>query len=634
MGAGHSAQRHRGREPPAPGISRVRGAQTEAKNSQSHATLLNDVPMQTQRSLIRYTSRLMRHGIADAYTFDFLLLRREDASKVKRVTCKRSGQKAEALVVRKHLRNPFLLEKLKKEIEIWLSLDHPHVARLLEVFEDDKAVYLVSEYCPGGSLYDCLAALRRCPEGLARTWALQMTQAIGFFHGCGAVHRNLRLESWQLSSKGSFPSLKLYGVSHSTRLRRKESRLNAACGALIYTSPDVLLGRYTEACDMWSLGVIVYQLLCGRPPFLGSRQETIMQILSGDVNLHQLEKAGVSDEAKSFVLQLLTISPHNRLTPQRALEHPWLRGLTLSQQPFPAVCTSGLLWFANSSSLRRACLLTCAYCLNSDESQVTGNVFAATTRSSGGCLTMEDLKRTLQREQAEPLEPEEVASIFDALDVDKDGQITFTAFAAAMIGTLIEPRDALLRKAFAKLDIDCDGRLSLDECRWAFGDPLFGHSLSSALAQEKIEDGHIDFPHFAAMIREKGKPMSRQLLKTLVPSRSLLAKKNSGDTSSLPYLLRKRTSASPDAVTSPFSCEDKQSQHPQAQQHRCERAVTLPATHDEPDAVTPPQLAHASRPVKFASLTNDAFPDAASGEAASSLKATFHDQRVEPPAGD
>lgn len=77
----------------------------------------------------QYTSRLMRHAIADAYTFDFLVLRREDAAKVKRVTCKRSGQKAEALVVRKHLRNHFQLEKLKKEIAIWLSLDHPHVAR-------------------------------------------------------------------------------------------------------------------------------------------------------------------------------------------------------------------------------------------------------------------------------------------------------------------------------------------------------------------------------------------------------------------------------------------------------------------------------------------------------------------------
>ena len=77
----------------------------------------------------QYTSRLMRESIGDAYSFDFVVLRREDSGRVCRVTCRRSGRKAEALVVRKHLEDPFQLETLKKEIEIWLSLDHPHIAR-------------------------------------------------------------------------------------------------------------------------------------------------------------------------------------------------------------------------------------------------------------------------------------------------------------------------------------------------------------------------------------------------------------------------------------------------------------------------------------------------------------------------
>ncbi|CDJ35892.1 CAM kinase, CDPK family, putative [Eimeria mitis] len=550
MGAGQSLHHLRGREAPVAGLSRIRGTQADARTSHSQTTVLSDAAQQPQQNIVRYTSRLMRDAIGDVYSFDFCVLRREDAGKVCRVTCRRSGRKAEALVVRKHLEDPLQLETLKKEIEVWLCLDHPYIARhvkpraaiyssiasnrhcalpseeyrnsallkteLLEVFEDDRAVYLVSEYCPGGSLYDCLAALQKCPEEVARTWTLQMVRAVGFLQGCGVVHRNLRLESWQLTSEGCFPPLKLYGLSHSTRWHKKEGRLNAACGLLEYTSPDVLLGRYTDACDMWSLGVIVYQLLCGRPPFVGSQQEKIRQILSGDVSLQHLEKAGVSEEAKSFVAQLLTISPHNRLTPQQALEHPWLFGQMLKHQPLPPACIMGLCWFANSTTLRRAAVLMCAYCLNSDQCELVGSVFAGASHSSFGRLTAEDLKRTLQREQPDPLGNEEVEDIFDALDVNKDGEIIFTVFAAAMIGTLVEAEDSVLQKAFTKLDVDGDGKLSLDDCRWAFGATLFGQSLSAALEQEENEDGPLDFDHFSALVREKGKPMHRRVYKTRV----------------------------------------------------------------------------------------------------------------------
>ncbi|KAL8272241.1 hypothetical protein Esti_003835 [Eimeria stiedai] len=543
MGATQSAQHARGRELPVAGASRVRGPQGDAKTSQSRTTVVTDVSQQPHRNIIGYTSRLMRESISEAYTFDFCSLRLEEGNRVSRVTCRRSGRKAEALVVCKHLGDPLQLEALKKELSIWLSLDHPHVSRLLEVFEDERTLYLVSEYCP---------------EDAARAWALQMTQAIGYLHGCGVVHRSLRLESWQLCSSTPFAPLKLYGFSHATRWDKKEGRLNAACGVLSYTSPgqqleqqqqhqqheqqqrqqqqqqqrtlygnfisywlfvcllpfaDVLLGRYTDACDMWSLGVIVFQLLCGHPPFSGSREDVIRQILSAELNLDLLERAGVSDEAKAFVLQLMTLSPHTRLTPQRALEHPWLFGNRLTRELFPANCATALVSFAGSTTIRRAALLMCAYCLNNDEGQAASELFAATVHAAGGCLTMEDVKRALQREQAEPYSHEEVEDVFDCLDVNKNGEVTLTAFAASMIGVLVEPADSLLQKAFSKVDVDGDGRLSLDDFRWAFGDPCFGHSLSAALAQEETEDGRMAFSHFVELIRTQKKPNENRLSK-------------------------------------------------------------------------------------------------------------------------
>ncbi|KAL8445648.1 hypothetical protein Emag_005058 [Eimeria magna] len=470
MGTTQSAQHARGRELPVPGSSRVRGPQGEAKTSQSRTTVVTDVAQQPHRNIIGYTSRLMRESISEAYTFDFHSLRLEEGNRVSRVTCRRSGRKAEALVVCKHLGDPLQLEALKKEISIWLSLDHPHVSRLLEVFEDDRAVYLVSEYCAGGSLYDRLAELRKCPEDAARAWALQ---AIGHLHGCGVVHRSLRLESWQLCSSSPFSPLKLYGFSHATRWDKKEGRLNAACGLLSYTSPGqqlqqreqqqqhqrqqqqqqqqiMFVSRLLQMCcsaatrTPVTCGLLASLLLCGRPPFSGSREEVIRQILSAEFNLDLLERAGVSDEARAFVLQLLTLSPQ-------------------------------LVSFAGSTTIRRAALMMCAYCLNSDESQAVSELFAATAHASGGFLNIEDVKTALQREQAEPFSHEE--------------------------------------KAFSKVDVDGDGRLSLDDFRWAFGDPCFGHSLSAALAQEETEDGRMAFSHFVDLIRTQKKPNERRLSK-------------------------------------------------------------------------------------------------------------------------
>ncbi|KAL8428703.1 hypothetical protein ACSSS7_007047 [Eimeria intestinalis] len=132
MGATQSAQHARVREPPLAGASRVRGLQGEAKTSQSRTTVVTEVSQQPHRNIIGYTSRLMRENISEGYTFDFCSLRIEEGNRVSRVTCKRSGRKAEALVLCKHLGDSLQLEALKKEVAIWLSLDHPHVSRCCE----------------------------------------------------------------------------------------------------------------------------------------------------------------------------------------------------------------------------------------------------------------------------------------------------------------------------------------------------------------------------------------------------------------------------------------------------------------------------------------------------------------------
>lgn len=96
-------------------------------------------------------------------------------------------------------------------------------------------------------------------------------------------------------------------------------------GTPYYMAPEVLDGAYDETCDMWSLGVITYCLLCGYPPFNAETdQQLFRKIKSCDYEFHLPEWGSVSEEAKGFIEGLLKLNPKARMTPEIALQHPWI----------------------------------------------------------------------------------------------------------------------------------------------------------------------------------------------------------------------------------------------------------------------------------------------------------------------
>mmetsp|Transcript_46696 Transcript_46696/g.69441 ORF Transcript_46696/g.69441 Transcript_46696/m.69441 type:complete len:496 (-) Transcript_46696:176-1663(-) len=227
------------------------------------------------------------------------------------------------------LRNdPKYIAKLQEEVNVLRELrGHQNVIRLYDVFCVDNELFIITELGRGGDLFHLLTTHPKhgVTEAYAAKTVVEMLSAVAFLHSRTICHRDLKLENWVLESgKDVWSPLKLIDFGLSTHFSPGQ-RLSRVVGSSYYVAPEVLKKSYTEACDLWSLGVIVYMLLSGAPPFYGKNDEAIKaSIVQGEYTFpHELFR-DVSDEAMAFVSTLLSYNTEYRYTAEQALTHPWL----------------------------------------------------------------------------------------------------------------------------------------------------------------------------------------------------------------------------------------------------------------------------------------------------------------------
>jgi len=190
---------------------------------------------------------------------------------------------------------------LHNEVCIYLQLDHPNIAKLIEVYEDSSAIHLVMELCTGKELYDRLANKKKYSELDAQKVTKEMLSAINYCHKHRICHRDLKLENWVYASGRDEAALKLIDFGFS-RIFNPGIPMTAMHGTVYYVSPEVMDGCYREKCDIWSIGVIVYMLLSGSPPFNGSHDhEILVKIKRGKFTFEGPRWEGISDLAKNFI---------------------------------------------------------------------------------------------------------------------------------------------------------------------------------------------------------------------------------------------------------------------------------------------------------------------------------------------
>jgi hypothetical protein len=227
---------------------------------------------------------------------------------------------------------------LRSEAEVLTSLDHPGIVKFYEWFQTDSQLFLAMELLQGGDLLQYILEHGCFREDVARRLFGDICKAVRYLHERSIVHRDLKPENILLTSKVAdtmSPRLADFGLA---RRNMKSKDCKTFCGTPHYFAPEVihtfrdkecgLPSGYGTQADMWSLGVILYIMLSGLPPF--EEDGLYEQILEGKYEFDVREWTEVSQEAKELVRQLMTVDPKGRLTVQQALTHKWF---TLANGP-------------------------------------------------------------------------------------------------------------------------------------------------------------------------------------------------------------------------------------------------------------------------------------------------------------
>ncbi|KAI7797572.1 mitogen-activated protein kinase-activated protein kinase 2b, partial [Triplophysa rosa] len=283
------------------------------------------------------TAKIKKTVITEEYKITEQVLGLGINGKVWAILQKKSGQKYALKMLQD-------TPKARREVELHCRASAcPCIVEIADVFDNlyqgKKCLLLIMECMEGGELF------RRIQEhgdqGFTEREASEIMRSIGeaveFLHGINIAHRDLKPENLLYTSKHPDAQLKLtdFGFAKETTTNKC---LTTPCYTPYYVAPEVFgPEKYDKSCDMWSLGVIMYLLLCGYPPFYSNHGLPISpgmrsRIRNGQYEFSRPEWSAVSEEAKQLIRQLLKTDPTERMTTTEFMNHSWInKSLTVPQ---------------------------------------------------------------------------------------------------------------------------------------------------------------------------------------------------------------------------------------------------------------------------------------------------------------
>lgn len=207
------------------------------------------------------------------------------------------------------------------EIKIHKSLKHPNIVHFEHVFEDKENVYILLELCKNETLNELLKRRRRLTEFEIRVYLRQMIKVLEYLHSNKIIHRDLKLSNLFLSSS---MEIKLGDFGLAAKLLEEDDRRYTVCGTPNYIAPEVLEQKgHSYGVDTWALGVLIYTLIVGMPPFETPHIKSTYKLIR-EVKYNFPEDVTISQEAKTLINHLLLYNPDTRLNLNMMMVHPFM----------------------------------------------------------------------------------------------------------------------------------------------------------------------------------------------------------------------------------------------------------------------------------------------------------------------
>ncbi|KTW30765.1 hypothetical protein T552_00477 [Pneumocystis carinii B80] len=269
------------------------------------------------------------------------------------VTNGRGSRFAAKVIAKTTLRSMKNRTKLFGEIKIHQSMDHPSIVKFIDCFEDTTNVYLILELCENKTLMDMLRKRKRFTEPECRFFLLQVLGAVKYMHSRKVIHRDLKLGNLFLDEN---MNIKIGDFGLAALLISDDERKKTICGTPNYIAPEVLFGKqdgHSFEVDLWAVGIIMYAMLIGKPPFQSKEVKAIYKNIRENRYVFP-ENIPISLEAKDLIGSLLDTDPLNRPCIDEIAEHPFFHtGYLPTEIPVQALLQEPV-WPKDSLSIKRS----------------------------------------------------------------------------------------------------------------------------------------------------------------------------------------------------------------------------------------------------------------------------------------
>lgn len=229
------------------------------------------------------------------------------------------------------------LKSALAELKILKELDHPCIIRIFDAYQISTHFFIILEFMGGGELFDRIVKLGKFSDSQSKFTFNQILLAVKYLHNQDITHRDLKPENILLvgSEEDTIVKITDFGLS---KVVGEGSLMKTLCGTPSYLAPEVILSAevsgYTPKCDCWSLGVILFIMLSGYPPFSNEIQEHSLteQITKGIFSFPEKFWSDVDPNAIDLIKSLLKVDPDERISVNDAIAHPWLNDSNLKNK--------------------------------------------------------------------------------------------------------------------------------------------------------------------------------------------------------------------------------------------------------------------------------------------------------------
>ena len=469
-----------------------------------------------EESKIQFSSDLIVSKIKKSPYTDYTVLKTLGTGsygKVLLVEHKITGMKRAMKVIKKSLSFEVSNEEeVLNELNILKKIDHQNVVKIYEYYIDELNYYFVTEYCPGGDLFQATQDIKLSESQVA--WIMyQILLAVNHIHKLNIMHRDLKPENILVTKKEENGLFRVkicdFGTSHLFNEGDKEKEL---IGTSYYIAPEVLNKKYDFKCDLWSCGVIMYVLLTKKIPFLGNtKKEVRKSIKKGKYVDEPLEK--YSDFVKDLIADLLEKDYEKRLNAETALTYNifdyYKCKEKLSMIDFRIINNyiENIKKYKQSNIIQEIAITYLIHNADLDEVMDAYKLFNQFDVDRNGKISLSDFYTGLCKASGNKLNKEEITEVFYNIDSDRSNYIEQEEFVKAAIDKKIFLSDKMLKFAFNFFDKDKNGSISVEEIAHLFKDNNTDDKVLSSELRKIIEkldedkDGIIGFKEFSSFMK-------------------------------------------------------------------------------------------------------------------------------------